>query len=42
MVSDSTMEKVTKLAEAPIESVFTDPSYGKVFTIYLPDECLNY
>ncbi|XP_022152158.1 polyribonucleotide nucleotidyltransferase 2, mitochondrial [Momordica charantia] len=29
MVSDSTMEKVTKLAEAPIEAVFTDPSYGK-------------
>ncbi|XP_038905196.1 polyribonucleotide nucleotidyltransferase 2, mitochondrial [Benincasa hispida] len=29
MVSDSTMEKVTKLAESPIEAVFTDPSYGK-------------
>lgn len=42
MVSGSTMEKVTKLAESPIEAVFTDPSYGKVFTIYLQDECLNY
>ncbi|KAL0554851.1 hypothetical protein IC582_008779 [Cucumis melo] len=29
MVSDSTLEKVTKLAEFPIEAVFTDPSYGK-------------
>lgn len=29
MVSGSTMEKVTKLAESPIEAVFTDPSYGK-------------
>ncbi|XP_023531117.1 polyribonucleotide nucleotidyltransferase 2, mitochondrial [Cucurbita pepo subsp. pepo] len=29
MLSESTMEKVTKLAEAPIEAVFTDHSYGK-------------
>ena len=34
------MEKVTKLAEAPIEAVFTDHSYGKVFTNYFQDECL--
>lgn len=31
MMSDKTMEKVTNLAEAPIEAVFTDPTYGKVF-----------
>lgn len=30
MISDRTMEKVSNLAEAPIEAVFTDPSYGKV------------
>lgn len=35
MVSDSTVEKVTKLAEAPIEAVFTDPSYGKVVNIFI-------
>ncbi|KAJ4729261.1 Polyribonucleotide nucleotidyltransferase [Melia azedarach] len=29
MISDRTLEKVTNLAEARIESVFTDPSYGK-------------
>ncbi|XP_062151411.1 polyribonucleotide nucleotidyltransferase 2, mitochondrial [Alnus glutinosa] len=29
MVSDGTLEKVRNLAEAPIEAVFTDPSYGK-------------
>ncbi|KAF5479635.1 hypothetical protein F2P56_000442 [Juglans regia] len=29
MISDRTLEKVRNLAEAPIESVFTDPSYGK-------------
>ncbi|KAK7381409.1 hypothetical protein VNO78_34081 [Psophocarpus tetragonolobus] len=29
MLSDKTMEKVTNMAEAPIEAVFTDPSYGK-------------
>lgn len=33
MVSDTTLEKVGKLAEAEIEAVFTDPSYGKVCTI---------
>lgn len=31
MLSDSTLEKVSNLAEAPIEAVFTDPTYGKVF-----------
>ncbi|GAV67944.1 KH_1 domain-containing protein/S1 domain-containing protein/RNase_PH domain-containing protein/RNase_PH_C domain-containing protein/PNPase domain-containing protein [Cephalotus follicularis] len=29
MVSEKTLEKVTKLAEKPVEAVFTDPSYGK-------------
>ncbi|KAL5793213.1 hypothetical protein ACOSP7_001807 [Xanthoceras sorbifolium] len=29
MISDRTLEKVSNLAEAPIEAVFTDPSYGK-------------
>ncbi|KAF8010963.1 hypothetical protein BT93_J1559 [Corymbia citriodora subsp. variegata] len=29
MISDRTLEKVRDLAEAPIEAVFTDPSYGK-------------
>ncbi|KAJ7974604.1 Polyribonucleotide nucleotidyltransferase [Quillaja saponaria] len=29
MVSDRTLEKVSDLAEAPIEAVFTDPTYGK-------------
>ncbi|XP_022739590.1 polyribonucleotide nucleotidyltransferase 2, mitochondrial isoform X2 [Durio zibethinus] len=30
MVSEQTFEKVRNHAEAPIEAVFTDPSYGKV------------
>lgn len=30
LMSDRTMEKVRKLAAAPIEAVFTDPTYGKV------------
>ncbi|BBH00429.1 polyribonucleotide nucleotidyltransferase, putative [Prunus dulcis] len=29
MMPDRTLEKVGKLAEAPIEAVFTDPTYGK-------------
>ncbi|XP_057758466.1 polyribonucleotide nucleotidyltransferase 2, mitochondrial [Arachis stenosperma] len=29
MLSDRTMEKVSSMAAAPIEAVFTDPSYGK-------------
>ncbi|KAK9271978.1 hypothetical protein L1049_002347 [Liquidambar formosana] len=29
MVSDGTLEKIRNLAEAPIEAVFTDPTYGK-------------
>ncbi|KAM1058636.1 hypothetical protein ACFX2B_023253 [Malus domestica] len=29
MMPDRTLEKVSQLAEAPIEAVFTDPSYGK-------------
>ncbi|GAB4846729.1 Polyribonucleotide nucleotidyltransferase 2, mitochondrial [Ancistrocladus abbreviatus] len=29
MMSESTMEKIRNLAEAPIEAVFTDSSYGK-------------
>lgn len=33
MLSDSTLEKVSNLAEAPIEAVFTDPTYGKVFLL---------
>ena len=33
LISERTLEKVGNLAEAPIESVFTDPSYGKVHTI---------
>lgn len=35
MVSDKTLEKVSKLAVEPIESVFTDPSYGKVARVHL-------
>lgn len=37
MMSDKTLEKVTNLAEAPIEAVFTDPAYGKVvlFSFFL-------
>jgi len=30
MLSDKTLEKVADLAATRIESVFTDPSYGKV------------
>lgn len=33
MMSEMTLEKVRNLAEAPIEAVFTDPTYGKVCTI---------
>lgn len=33
MMPDRTLEKVSQLAEAPIEAVFTDPSYGKVRAI---------
>lgn len=29
MLSDKTLEKVSNMAEAPIEAVFTDPTYGK-------------
>ncbi|XP_051116984.1 polyribonucleotide nucleotidyltransferase 2, mitochondrial isoform X2 [Andrographis paniculata] len=29
MVSESTYERIRSLAEAPIEAVFTDPTYGK-------------
>ncbi|XP_054817593.1 polyribonucleotide nucleotidyltransferase 2, mitochondrial isoform X1 [Prosopis cineraria] len=29
MLLDNTLEKVSNLAEAPIEAVFTDPNYGK-------------
>ncbi|XP_052197559.1 polyribonucleotide nucleotidyltransferase 2, mitochondrial [Diospyros lotus] len=29
MVSETTLEKIRNLAEAPIEAVFTDPTYGK-------------
>ncbi|XP_059670128.1 polyribonucleotide nucleotidyltransferase 2, mitochondrial [Cornus florida] len=29
MVSESTLEKIRNLAEAPIKDVFTDPAYGK-------------
>ncbi|KAJ4982203.1 hypothetical protein NE237_033040 [Protea cynaroides] len=29
MVSETTLEKVRSLAEGPIETVFTDPTYGK-------------
>ncbi|KAI4348184.1 hypothetical protein L6164_008938 [Bauhinia variegata] len=29
MLSDRTLQKVSNLAEAPIEAVFTDPTYGK-------------
>ncbi|XP_074565518.1 polyribonucleotide nucleotidyltransferase 2, mitochondrial-like [Curcuma longa] len=29
MISDSTLEKIRNIAEAPIEAVFTDSSYGK-------------
>lgn len=30
LVSERTMEKIRSLSEAPIEAIFTDPSYGKV------------
>ncbi|KAF8399732.1 hypothetical protein HHK36_015603 [Tetracentron sinense] len=29
LISDTTLEKIKSLAEAPIEAVFTDPTYGK-------------
>ncbi|XP_071692697.1 polyribonucleotide nucleotidyltransferase 2, mitochondrial [Rutidosis leptorrhynchoides] len=29
LVSERTMDKIRNLAEAPIEAIFTDPSYGK-------------
>lgn len=29
LISNTTMEKVRNLSEAPIEAIFTDPSYGK-------------
>lgn len=35
MISDRTLEKVSNLAAAPIEAVFTDPSYGKVRSVFL-------
>lgn len=35
MISDSTFEKVQSLAEARIESVFTDSSYGKVLNMVI-------
>lgn len=35
MLSESTMEKVTSMAEEPIKAVFTDPSYGKVLIFSL-------
>lgn len=41
MISDTTLEKVRNLAEAPIEAVFTDPSYGKVFNIMNGRDLLN-
>lgn len=33
MMPDRTMQKVRELAEAPIEAVFTDPTFGKVHTV---------
>lgn len=33
MLSDRTLDRVRELAEAPIEAVFTDPTYGKVCDI---------
>lgn len=33
MISDRTMKRVRELAEAPIEAVFTDSTYGKVLFI---------
>lgn len=37
MLSEKILEKVTDLASTRIESVFTDPSYGKVLlTLFLP------
>lgn len=32
MVSDDTFEKIRSLSESPIEAVFTDPTYGKVYS----------
>lgn len=32
MVSEETYEKIRSLAEAPIKAVFTDPTYGKVYS----------
>ena len=42
MISEGTLEKVKNLAEAPIESVFTDPSYGKVHTISFYGKCYDF
>lgn len=30
LMTEKTLEKITSLTEAPIEAVFTDPTYGKV------------
>jgi hypothetical protein len=30
LISDKSFEKIKSLSEAPIEEVFTDPTYGKV------------
>lgn len=33
-VSENTFEKIRSLSEGPIEAVFTDPTYGKVYFKY--------
>ena len=39
-VSEKTLEKVAELAATRIESIFTDPSKGKVrANLFLPQDC---
>lgn len=42
MLSDRTLERVRELAEAPIEAVFTDPTYGKVHIVYTCSQKSNF
>lgn len=40
MLSEKTLEKVAELAATRIESIFTDPSKGKVrANLFLPQDC---
>ena len=36
LVSERTMDNIRNLSEKPIETIFTDPSYGKVRGPFFP------